>query len=57
MAAGAPGSTELSRELVLWLMFAANFVNRVLVLLGPERVGDEFACLMDDLKGLEGALG
>lgn len=46
------------RDMVLWLMFTANFVNRVLVMLGPEKVADndEMKSLLDDLKAMEGAL-
>ena len=44
-----------ARETVLWLMFGANFINKVLRLLGPEVVArDEQMCeVLGLLKQLE----
>lgn len=53
--AGAGGAP---REMVLWLMYSANFVNRILVMLGPDRIAgdDEMKSVLEKLKYLEGAL-
>lgn len=53
--ASAGVGTDHSRELVFWLMFGCKFTNKVLEMLGPERVAhdENMVAVLQSLQKLE----
>ncbi len=54
----ASGGADCSRELVFWLMFGCKFTNKVLEMLGPDRVANDenMVAVLASLQSLEIAL-